>query len=227
MSSERKRILEQAFRYTRNEKVDGDYLEFGVARGRSLILAARASNRFASESGASCRLIGFDSFEGFPEPTGVDAIFERFQEGEEYHGGEKVVHHHLRRNRIDRSNVELVNGWYEDTLTDDTAESLGLKNARVVNIDCDLYNSARQALAFMRPFLQDGTVLLFDDWLCYRADPEKGEQRAAREWMAENPSVELIPYRNYANVGQAFVVNLREPEDKQRERSAVQSRALH
>ncbi|MCS3695709.1 TylF/MycF family methyltransferase [Salinibacter ruber] len=146
MSSERKRVLEKAFRYTRNEKVDGDYLEFGVTRGRSLILVARAVDHFASESGASCRLIGFDSFEGFPEPTGVDAIFERFQEGEEYHGGEKVVHHHLRRNRIDRSKVELVNGWYEDTLNEDTAEALELRDARVINIDCDLYNSAVRRL---------------------------------------------------------------------------------
>jgi len=113
-------------------------------------------------------------------------VFERFQEGEEYHGGERVVYHHLPRNRIDRSNVKLVDGWYKDTLNEDTVEALKLEKARVVNIDCDLYNSARQALEFVQPFLQDGTVLLFDDWLCYRADPGKGEQRAAREWIAKN-----------------------------------------
>ena len=113
------------------------------------------------------------------------------------------------------------------TLNEDTVEALKLEEARVVNIDCDLYNSARQALEFVQPFLQDGTVLLFDDWLCYRADPEKGEQRAAREWIGESKSIELIPYRDYANVGQAFIVNLTEADVRTHGDNSLRSRALH
>ena len=56
----------------------------------------------------------------------------------------------------------------------------------------------------------NGTVILFDDWLCYRADPSKGEQAAAKNWQAENPKIHLIPYRSYANVGQSFIVHLEE-----------------
>jgi len=72
-----------------------------------------------------------------------------------------------------------------------------------------MYESTKTVLSFITPFLQNGTVMLFDDWLCYRADPEKGEQRAVYEWLNDNANIELIPYRSYANVGQSFIVILK------------------
>jgi len=44
----------------------------------------------------------------------------------------------------------------------------------------------------------------------------------------QSDDIELIPYRDYANVGQAFVVNLREKENARiHDGQAVRSRALH
>jgi hypothetical protein len=34
----------------------------------------------------------------------------------------------------------------------------------------------------MVPLLQDGTIIIFDDWYNFRGSPHLGEQRAMAEW---------------------------------------------
>lgn len=205
LTRQRYQMLEQALAYTKAEQVGGDYLEFGVARGRSLIYAYSISRKYGWT--ADIRFVGFDSFQGFPQPKGIDTIFERFKEGEQRYA-RSVVEKNLKRYRVDRSRTFLVEGWYEDTLSDVTKQRLNISKARVVNIDCDLYDSALLALRFITDAITNGTVILFDDWLCYRADPNKGEQAAVKRWLSENPNIDLIPYRHYANVGQSFIVHI-------------------
>src|SRR5687767_9797616 len=55
--------LRKAFAYTGLEGVEGDYLEFGVFQGTSLIAAINSYE--TQNKGAPCRFFGFDSFEGF------------------------------------------------------------------------------------------------------------------------------------------------------------------
>ena len=208
LSGQRKEMLEQAFMYTDHEEVLGDYLEFGVARGRTLIFAHKAAEKYASKV-AGTTFIGFDSFEGFPTPKGVDREFERFKEGEENHGGEGVVWSNLRKYGIRRDAIRLIKGWYDETLTLPT-ESYGISRARVVNIDCDMFESTRMALNFIAPVLQQGTVVLFDDWYCYRSSSKRGERAALDSWLSENVHCKFVPYRQYANVGQSFIVDLGE-----------------
>ena len=78
-------------------------------------------------------------------------------------------------------------GWYTDTLTEATRTELLLEKVALVHIDCDLYESAKAALAFVGPLLEDGAIIVFDDWWLYRGRPEAGEQRAFAEWLAEHP----------------------------------------
>ena len=205
LSRERHRMLEQAFMYTHDERVDGDYVEFGVARGTSLIYAYEICRKHRLLN--NIRFVGFDSFQGFPAPRGVDRVFERFKQGEVAFP-RRIVERNLRLYGVNGGRIRLIEGWYEDTLTDATRSQLQLEQARVVNIDCDLHDSALAALRFVAPHLVTGSVILFDDWLCYRADPSKGEQAAAKAWLAENPHLRLVPYRTYANVGQSFIVHI-------------------
>ena len=50
---------------TLTNKIEGDYLEFGVYRGASLILAYNYISLYGGDK--KCRFIGFDSFDGLPE----------------------------------------------------------------------------------------------------------------------------------------------------------------
>lgn len=210
VSRERHRMLSRAFLYTRNESVVGDYVEFGIADGRSLVYAWDVIGRLGLEE--RVRLWGFDAFQGFPAPRGVDAAFPRFREGDAAHA-RSVVEHTLRRHRVPAEAVNLVEGWYDQVLTPAMRDSLSLGPVRVLNVDCDQYHSAILALDFVGPLLADGAVVLFDDWFCFRGDPDRGEQRAAREWLERNPDCRLLPWRAYANVGQSFLLSRRKPED--------------
>ena len=119
--------------------------------------------------------------------------------------------------------LTLVEGWYDDTLVQETKRSLSLKKARIVNIDCDLYESTRATLQFITDLVTNGTVLMFDDWFCYRGDPRKGENRAVSDWLSENPRIMLSHYRNYANVGKSFIVTTVDDSDNTPSGDAAES----
>ena len=55
-------------------------------------------------------------------------------------------------------------------------------------VDCDLYQSTVPVLAFLADLLQDGTVVLFDDWYCFReADDQAAAPRFPRKLSVGSP----------------------------------------
>lgn len=104
--------------------------------------------------------------------------------------------------------VTIVEGFYESTIADTKPRDMGLESASIVWIDCDLYSSTILVLDFVTDLLKDGSVLVFDDWYCFRARPDRGEQQACSEWLSRNPAITLVPYRTFHWAGQSFVVNL-------------------
>ena len=64
----------------------------------------------------------------------------------------------------------------EGMVSDFRIERVGVNNA-----DCDMYRSTKAVFLFMVLDVQNCTVLLFNDLLCYRANHEKEEQVAVRE----------------------------------------------
>jgi hypothetical protein len=50
--------------------------------------------------------------------------------------------------------------------------------------------SACDALEIVKPKLQQGTILMMDDWNCFRADNNQGERRALREFLQNNSNIE-------------------------------------
>jgi len=75
-------------------------------------------------------------------------------------------------------------------------------------MDVDLYYSCVPILAKLLPFLQDGAVILFDDWNCFKASSKHGERRAVCEWLKSNNNLQLHPYCAYGWHGQAFIVGI-------------------
>jgi len=89
----------------------------------------------------------------------------------------------------------------------ETASSLsqGLStNVAIVNIDCDIYGSAVDALAVIGNRLQVGCVLMFDDFNAYCADNRHGQRRAFREFCDSVP-FKFEPWFAYQYSGQAFL----------------------
>ena len=184
----------------------GDYLEFGVYVGTSLLCMHRASRAVGFES---LRLYGFDSFQGLPDVAATEAagVWRPGWFRAEY----SVVREHLTRNGIDWDRTTLVPGWFEETLVPGLAHQLGIKKAGIIMIDCDIYSAAVTALAFCAPLIRDRAVMFFDDWNADRlagtaqqAESFFGERQAFEEFLARNPDLRaeelLPPYNEYSKI---------------------------
>jgi len=197
---ERSRMLTFAVQFVSYNEMEGDYLEFGVYSGRTFRHCHRAQRLFRGSMHAYL----VDSFAGLPEPSGPDADGP-FAKGQ-YAMSQEQLAALFDRQGIPRADYTFVPGFYADLLRDHAFDRLPLERAALVHFDCDLYASARDALALAAPYLQTGTVCLFDDFYCFRARSDRGEQRALREFEAGHPQVRLKPWRPYHWAGMSFFV---------------------
>lgn len=156
----------------------GHYLEFGVARGTSLITMYKLAKRMglAHKMGFHA----FDSFAGLPEGEGD------FVPGEMAYP-EHTFRRFVRKAGVPERQITTTPGFFDQSLSEGLADRLGIEagRAHIVHIDCDLYVSTVPVLAFLTPLLGKGSVIIFDDWFSFEESAEpwnQGEQRAFNEW---------------------------------------------
>jgi O-methyltransferase len=197
--------VEQITEYLIGAQIPGDYFEFGIYQGTTFAYACN----FMSPHFSSMRFIACDSFAGLPAPKGIDAVdgySSRFFERQFQCSKEQVLAN-LRRKGVDLNRVITVEGWFDKTLTHETRETRNLEKVALAWIDCDLYESTVPVLEFITPMLSLGSVVLFDDWRCFRNLPEYGQQRAVREWLTKYPNVRLAELLSFGWNGLAFTVS--------------------
>src|SRR5690606_32027154 len=129
--------------------ISGNFVEFGVWRGASLVHMA---NRHPGQP-----IHGFDSFEGLPEDWLHNAR-NTFSTGGQM---PKVP-----------DNVRLWKGYFEDTLPGWAEQHT--QSIAFAHIDCDLRSSTDTVLKYIAPLTQPGTVLLFDDYFNFPGWEEDG-----------------------------------------------------
>lgn len=175
--------------------VPGDIAEFGTFSGASGITLAgalrRVEKRFLGGEGIDrlhnipCRRLHFfDSFEGMPlAEHAIDVNSPHIESGVWREGTMKAMSPEDLLNAcahfISKERIAIYKGFFKSSLKNIPQ---GTKFC-LVHIDSDLYESAYDVLdyLFTHDCFSDGCTLLFDDWLCNRASPEMGEQRAWRE----------------------------------------------
>ncbi len=195
--------LARVMDYVAVNQLGGDYLEFGVYEGSTLTCAYHSAQRKHLKN---MRLYAFDSFEGLPELVGIDSTDYGFSKGD-FACSEGKFRERIKRLGVDPNKVIITKGWYDDTLNDNTKVRLNIKSAAVIWVDCDLYQSTVSVLDFIADYVVDGTVIVFDDWFLFRGSPDRGEQRAFREWLRKHYEIEAIPYLNYSWCGQSFILH--------------------
>lgn len=200
--------------YVYFENIDGDYLEFGCYRGYSFINAYKFINNAPNLRSSfetkklkmhKRKFYAFDSFEGLPKIEKIDTEHPRFVKGE-YSCTEEEFIKNLKAEKINLNDVEIVSGFYENTLTSELKRNKYLNKAAIVMIDCDLYSSTKIALDFVTDLVHNGTIIIFDDWLSYKGNNKKGEQRACNEWLETNKNIKLIPFARYSYTQMSFIV---------------------
>lgn len=180
----------------------GDYLEFGVFNGNSIGSMYLARNAMGVKS---TRLFGFDAFQGLPpgsekEDAGV------YQAGF-YTCSFEEMQQCLTRRSVNPDEITWVKGWYDETLTDETAKKFTLKKVGVAFIDCDTYSSSKAALNFLAPLIIGPAILCFDDWKLYNLDVRgEGEYRSFNEFLENNPQFKVREIKSYNRKSRSFLI---------------------
>jgi hypothetical protein len=194
--------IDKALTRLEQSGVRGDYLEFGLYRGYTFLHAQQAADRVGF---SSMRFFGFDSFEGLPEVEGPDRKAGFFISGD-YRCGKKEVLDKLSERGFDWTRAALIEGYYDASLTQEVKESNNMGPAALILIDCDLYQSTVPVLAFVADMLQEGTIVLFDDWFCFGEAEDQGELRAFREFLSAHPEWSAEPIFTFPSYGRGFIM---------------------
>lgn len=179
----------------------GDYYEFGIFKGYALLHAQRTALSLGLEG---MRFFGFDSFQGLPPVEGPDKTArDDFYEGQ-YACSRDEVEEALSEAGIDWDRTVLIEGFFEDSLTEEVRRRHEMGPVAVALIDCDLYSSTREVLRFVDPLLEHGSVVLFDDWNCFDRDDDRGQRKALREFLDSRDAWRVEPLFSYGLYGQTF-----------------------
>jgi predicted O-methyltransferase YrrM len=154
--------------------MEGAILEFGVFRGITI-------NQLASIF-PDRKIYGFDSFLGLPEDW---KGFRYSKENFNRQGVKPDV----------RENVELVQGWFDETLPGFMKKLT--EPVALAHIDCDIYSSTVTVLELITPALREGSVISFDEFFNYPGF-QRHEYKAFLEWAAvKNVKYEFISYSGH------------------------------
>jgi|GEM_PF-664909 hypothetical protein len=212
--------LHRAWAYVHATQLPGDYYEFGVYRGASLIgswlsqqyfrkwLARSNDLPFRREGSVAAFLRqhpvfhGFDTFSGMPDNCeGEDSLAAG-----SFPTTRRLVERRCAIVGLKPPALHLVQGPFAET-----GGQTGTA-AAIVHIDCDLYASTVDALRAVAPCLVQGSVVLFDDYNLFRADNRCGERRALTEFQAGG-RIRLEPWFAYGPAAQAFLCHMEEMAD--------------
>jgi hypothetical protein len=181
----------------------GDYLEFGVCYGSSMACMHDAMTRTGNRT---MRMFGFDSFEGLPPET--DHQDNQLWSSGQLASSEEFARKLMTRRGVDWRRTFLIKGWFKDTLTPELLRGHRIERAGIIMVDCDIYTSARDALAFCEPLIGDRTVILFDDWNAGGlADQNLGEKLAFDEFLARNPDLTATQLEGYGEHTAIFLLS--------------------
>ena len=207
-----------ALDYIVENDLAGSYFEFGTHRARTFTMVMSLDSFYAANHGSTGgaltpksgggymdKYFAFDSFEGWPSDTKV-------AEHPQYSpGGAKTSESEflnlLTSYGQSTERVELVRGFYEESLTKSLATRFTSENvkASLITVDCNLYESHKSVFAWADQFMQPGTVLYLDDLNTFRAQPSLGPKLAFREYK-EQTKWKFEPFLPVGFWGYSFIV---------------------
>lgn len=209
--------IHRAWGHVFSNHLRGDYFEFGVYWGDTFVESYRQwmqfhgwlKNQLTSPEewrrtvakeyvDFAPTFHGLDTFSGIPINAEDNATFA---------SGTFTADFNLVKGKCDKvfpasDRYRLYQGLFSNTAS---ALLRDVKNkAAIINIDSDIYESAKSALQICSSLLQVGSVVLFDDYNAFCADNRKGERRAFREFQ-EVSEYRFEKWFSYHYSGQAFL----------------------
>lgn len=179
--TEKALFYRRTFDFLTDNRVVGDYHEYGCHRCRTFRMALTEARLHNLQT---MKFFAFDSFEGLPEPTSTTSV-EIWKRGA-LTTTEGNFMGMVREHGIYADRVKTIKGFYDTSLTLERRQRfLDTENkVALVNVDCDLYESAVPVFKFLDPLMQEGTVIYIDDLFAgHKGSPNKGVARAFLEYQ--------------------------------------------
>lgn len=222
--NDREGALHRSWGHVFTNQIRGGYYEFGVYRGDTFRTSYKVRQGYdrwlqgqltvgepwrneVAENYAdfSHEFYAFDTFTGMPDNDEGNVTFRpgtfscSLEEFDKLNRDEGIV---------EGDAIRYYQGYFEEVHRRESDSLKQLQPAAIVNLDCDLYASAKDALAIVAPKLVQGSILLADDWNTFSADRNSGERKAITEFLTEHPKISLENWFPYMYVGQAFLVHI-------------------
>lgn len=163
------RLLGRYEVFKKVQNVQGYIMECGVFRGSGLFSWAKFSSIFEPCNNAR-RIVGFDTFEGFPELKEQDAL-SAFKKGElDASGAYEEIQDCIRLHDLDRfisdvPRMEVIKGNACQTIPQYMADNPHLMVA-LLYLDFDVYEPTKVALETFVPRMPKGAIIAFDHIGC-------------------------------------------------------------
>ena len=110
--------------------------------------------------------------------------------------------------------VKIIEGFYKNTLNKELQKRLKIKKAGVIYIDCDLYQSTVEVLDFIIPYIDNGTMIIFDDWYLYEGRDDQGQRKAFNDWLKKNPKFSCEEFIRVPGHLNSFLMKMNKEKNK-------------
>ncbi|ANY78231.1 hypothetical protein BB934_08290 [Microvirga ossetica] len=189
--------LYQASKYVAERQLPGDFVECGVWRGGSSLLAALTLRNLDKPKGSLFRKPKprrfwlYDTYEGMTAPTAADidmggntakGYMEQFgDDGRWCYADLADVRNTFASNGFSEDQVRLIKGDVLQTLQTHIPEKIS-----ILRLDTDWYESTKMELEVLYPRLVRGGILIIDDYGHW-----EGSRKAVDEYFSKHPSLLL------------------------------------
>ncbi|WP_205097923.1 TylF/MycF/NovP-related O-methyltransferase [Candidatus Nitrosotenuis uzonensis] len=172
------------------KNVPGDIVECGIGRGRSLLIISAINEILDENEGGKRHIFGYDSFEGFPEPSEEDSSPRNPQKGEwssSPSGKYQYTVDFIKKILIEGGSysddrITLVKGFFDDSLLHHPSRPIAL-----LHIDADLYKSYATVLRLLYEKVSSGGIIIFDDFTSNsKVESFPGARQAVKEFLKDN-----------------------------------------
>ena len=212
--------LYRAWGHIFSNNLCGDYVEFGVYRGDSIISSLQAHSEFMnwlnnqkkSDEKWRRRVSAYsplnklpqfhclDTFEGMPENSEGEIQFET----NSFMSSIDLVKKKVSKKNFLGIKINFYKGLFADNESRFRKKMRG-KKIVIANIDCDLKESTTDALNIISEFIDIGTIILFDDYNAFKSDNNKGQRLAFIQFKTKSKFV-FEKHFSYFMSGQSFLV---------------------
>ncbi|MAG12555.1 hypothetical protein CL630_01955 [bacterium] len=173
-------------------KIKGAYAEFGIFRGEMMYAASKILGNNIEH------YYGFDTFEGLPKPKGNDEkkfVFEKL-------GFMKSTYDEVKALLGDVSST-LIKGDFRKEETKKEIISV-LKPISILSVDCNWPSSVEAALNISAKYLQDGSIVYFDDYFTGTSDGDY--MLPILEKLKVEHGIKCVYFQTYPPFARAFIV---------------------